>query len=831
MKFRAALVLLLLFSATRMVYPQSMLNKYSVVPDPIVCYASPEVRKSFVGPPDAFLFRQKSAGTGADIIVNYIGFPDSVRVAFEYAVSIWESLISSSVPIYVEARWQVLGTNVLGSCGPSDFLRNFDGAPLRNVYYPIALAEKLQKRQITGPGSPDMVARFSSSIPWYTGIDGKTPVNRYDFVSTVLHEIAHGLGFTGFFSVNAARLLGSSGAANKNPAVFDTKVQDFQQRFLTDEFYYPNPSEALYNAFISNLLYSDSYLGRRWNNNSRPRLYAPSKFSDGSSIYHLNTISYPYGSPNSLMTHSAGLGQAIHSPGPLALGILYDMGWKHLTFHFTAVKDREKISGPIPFATSIDSESGLDSSLVYLIYSTDGFKAARDSVRLIFNAGQQNFAGEIMPEIPEGQISYYLSASDSSGRMFYFPIDYPERVLTLNIGRDTIPPVIAHTPPSFILSVENSYLLEAVITDNVEVDTAIVALYSEGNETARIPLVKSGNDLYQAKLKLAEYGLENGGTLEYRIIATDMAEIANQAVSPGDTSSHKVLVEFIMKPSNGYFTDFNGGASDFIQGDFKIKQAKNFDNPALHSPNPYPSPEKDNAHFNLMTMLRVPIIVKDKGSISYDEVVLVEPGEAGTLYGDEEFWDYVIVEASRDSGKNWLPLTDGYDSGANITWLNLYNSSITGQNSTAEGTKDQFINRQFTLTGKGNFKEGDTILIRFRLYSDPYANGWGWAIDNLRIQQPVSAGFAPYLSPGHIQFWPNPFKDRLHWSYSAEREIMELDFEIYDLSGRMVRKIQVGPVSPGMSSQIATDDIPLGFCIISVIADRIPISRFKLLRH
>ena len=45
---------------------------------------------------------------------------------------------------------------------------------------------------------------------------------------------------------------------------------------------------------------------------------------------------------------------------------------------------------------------------------------------------------------------------------------------------------------------------------------------------------------------------------------------------------------------------------------------------------------------------------------------------------------------------------------------------------------------------------GDTILVRFRLFSDPYANGWGWAIDNLRIQIPVSAPVAFKLLPKKV---------------------------------------------------------------------------------
>ena len=48
--------------------------------------------------------------------------------------------------------------------------------------------------------------------------------------------------------------------------------------------------------------------------------------------------------------------------------------------------------------------------------------------------------------------------------------------------------------------------------------------------------------------------------------------------------------------------------------------------------------------------------------ISYNELVLVEPGETGSLFGSSGFYDYVILEASKDFGKTWFNLIDGYDS-------------------------------------------------------------------------------------------------------------------------------------------------------------------------
>ncbi len=42
--------------------------------------------------------------------------------------------------------------------------------------------------------------------------------------------------------------------------------------------------------------------------------------------------------------------------------------------------------------------------------------------------------------------------------------------------------------------------------------------------------------------------------------------------------------------------------------------------------------------------------------MSFDEIVLVEPGETGTSYGDEEFWDYIVIEGSKDDVNTWLAI-------------------------------------------------------------------------------------------------------------------------------------------------------------------------------
>ena len=89
------------------------------VPHP-VCYASENVEKSYIPPPREFLLKS-NAEKKSNIVVSYSLFPANAKEAFEYAVSIWEHIIESDIPIYVEARWRTMDNNILGSAGPSDY--------------------------------------------------------------------------------------------------------------------------------------------------------------------------------------------------------------------------------------------------------------------------------------------------------------------------------------------------------------------------------------------------------------------------------------------------------------------------------------------------------------------------------------------------------------------------------------------------------------------------------------------------------------------------------------------------------------------------------------
>ncbi len=216
----------------------------------------------------------------------------------------------------------------------------------------------------------------------------------------------------------------------------------------------------------------------------------------------------------------------------------------------------------------------------------------------------------------------------------------------------------------------------------------------------------------------------------------------------------EVIVNPVLAPRTEYSTTFSDLVGDeFYLDRFRIGTQGGFEGRQLHTEHPYASAVSqgigNNQGYSLVAMLNIPIIVTDfTPSIRFNEIAIVETGTSGTSYGDYEFWDYVIVEASKD-GSYWKEIVDGYDADAHADWRSAYNSG-------AFGSPDLIKDRQINF--KPHFNEGDTVKVRFRLYSDPLTVGWGWMIDDLYIQKetPVVQGIEYTKLDENISVFPNP---------------------------------------------------------------------------
>jgi hypothetical protein len=150
--------------------------------------------------------------------------------AYQFAMDLWGAVLDSPVTIQVQASFQSLSCTAnaatLGSAGSNRFYQSFPGAPAVNTWYHSALADALAGTdlgiQVPGGGGVDIVSRFNANIGtpgcleksgWYYGIDGNTPANRSNFLDTVMHELAHGLGFSGLTNLTTGALAGGKGDA------------------------------------------------------------------------------------------------------------------------------------------------------------------------------------------------------------------------------------------------------------------------------------------------------------------------------------------------------------------------------------------------------------------------------------------------------------------------------------------------------------------------------------------------------------------------------------------------------------------------------------------
>jgi hypothetical protein len=234
-----------------------------------------------------------------------------------------------------------------------------------------------------------------------------------------------------------------------------------------------------------------------------------------------------------------------------------------------------------------------------------------------------------------------------------------------------------------------------------------------------------------------------------------------------------------------YSNDFEtAGGADFAGSGFTVGTYAGFSGSAIHSTHDYPDAS------TLTFMLLVPVqVAAAHATISFNEVVLVEPGDPGSVFGDANFWDYVVVEGSRD-GVTWIPLADGYDSREDADWLAAYNAGDPG---------DSSLLRPRVLSLTPVFSPEETILVRFRLFADASANGWGWAIDDLQIQAGATTdapGAAPPRGVALAQNAPNPFNPLTTIRYALPRDA-DVSLRIYDLRGRLVRTLLRGPEKAG----------------------------------
>ena len=671
--------------------------------------------------------------------------PENVKsIIFETTHEL-SRFIKTDIKIRILIKWQEMGANVEASCSSNEFVRSesFKNAPYKNILYPISLAEKLSGQEINKTSDPDLVLLINSKMNWYLKSDGKTDSSTVDLYTVLLHEICHGIGFqSNYTTKDNLGLYNGIGL----PFLFDKYIYK-NKDLVIDSNIFKNKSKALYDALVSDSLFFLGTFEKICNTKIQAKLYSPHTFDFGSSISHLDDNTYPKGSINSLMNHGKSHGESIHNLGPITKGILADIGWTDFLISVNQIKDNENLHYQPEILVYIDTI--FNPSTAQLHYSYDDF--SNEVIVPLTKTDTLQYFKAIIPDpnfLFERNIGYYITCKDKSGNNTAgIPLNYPYNYYKCKIGKDTIKPIIEFSPFSELIDTIQTLSVSAKITDNIGVDSVWIEYLINSKDLSKskkVRLQKSGNDFYSGSIILK--GLITTNTIfYYKIYAVDNSIKKNVSSTVGD-GFNGFYESTISKPRvanyslDDNFEDSTVSKDKFTLNGFFIQKPNGFTSFGLHTKHPYPTAFYSGKTIDLTATTKNPIIIRtNEAYLDFDEIVLVEPSENGTSFGDYAFWDYCIVEGSKDK-INWYAFEQkGYKTELFSDWLSTYNSKPFSDNSgriSSKAVADESLyhHHQINLLGNKYLRKGDNVYIRFRLFSDAFVNGWGWAIDNVKIQ-------------------------------------------------------------------------------------------------
>lgn len=791
-------------------------------------------------------FSNRTSASAAKFSLSFETTPPAdVRAIFEKAAETWASVLNSDIEVKVLCRWRTLATNVLGSAGATANVRNFPGAAKVNTFYPIALAEKMAHKNLNGTDF-DIVANFNADYAnWYKGLDGVPTINQIDLYSVVLHEFGHGLGFIGQVSVD------NTTAYYIYPGIFDQFMVNGTGISLTDTLSFKNDSPELKAQLTSNNLFM-STPKLLLANKEKAKLYAPTTYTQGSSIYHVDASKYRPKDPNALMTPSIAKGEITRELGTIVPAIFNDLGWYSSSVipDGALFTDTEDLTKDLVFSAKVYSDTLLKENSLKLMLSTDGNIQNATSRPLTLSGTSYSYT--LPKDSKLRTIAYYWVAEEASGKKFTTPAQAPIITGTTSasfykftIGQDTVKPVAIYSNPlKYVFSNQKEIKLPTLLaSDNLGIDSVYMEYSIGSGPVIRSGFIRSTSDAFSfnGSFVFSTGQIKSGDIIKYRIVVKDKAKIANYLYFPS-TGNYEFVVLASMDAVTSYKTDFeNKPSTDFYLKGFGITQPANFSSFGLNSDHPYANGSEesyDNSggsdkFTNYDAILLKPIIVRaDTAKIFFDEVVLVEPAESvGTSFLNADgsvnrsFYDYVVVQGSKDGGTTWYNLRDGWDSNDYSEWQKAWTGSNVDRNGNSifKGTATLFQKREIDILGSGKFNPGDRVLLRFRLHSDVGAYGWGWAIDNLNIQGPQASAPAKLvlateenLENKGLSIRPNPSQGLFRVQLPLEQIGQSVELQVIDLQGRVVYQDQQVVAGSLLDQEIQAGNWPTGtyFCVV-----------------
>ncbi|MDR0438086.1 MAG: T9SS type A sorting domain-containing protein [Bacteroidales bacterium] len=240
-----------------------------------------------------------------------------------YALNIWSAELIGNVPVDISVTQTVLSNpNALGaSYATPDWFH-----PATETWYPASLANQIAGYNVA-PGLLDIYLEMSSTANWYYPETGNPPGNQVDWITVMLHEITHGLGFAPGINRDGRYLYGIWRETGYGWATFTDHPNIFARQ-LYEGLSGPNLTDLNQSERAALIVSGNLYAGRPGshllaaNGGTRVKMYAPAIYSSGSSVSHWdNSVTFP-----TFMKYSYQ--GKLHTINEREIAIMQDIGWE-----------------------------------------------------------------------------------------------------------------------------------------------------------------------------------------------------------------------------------------------------------------------------------------------------------------------------------------------------------------------------------------------------------------------------------------------------------------------------------------------------------------------
>ena len=254
-------------------------------------------------------------------------FTTEARTSLESAASIASAFFTHTASIDIDVTAVSNGSDTLASAGSNFFGPFANGFGNRGV---VGTKIVTNGTDLNG-GTADGTVNVNFGQPW--DFDDSIAAGKYDFKSTMIHELLHAVGFSSDIQQN-----GNDGFGNTpgNPALwvpFNEFVSDSNGFLINSQF--ELNGTAWNSASVGGTGASPAANGLYFNGTNAANafggpvpLYSPGPWEDGSSGSHLDD-SYFNGTtaPLMLMNAATDTGQGIRTLSNVEIGIFRDLGF------------------------------------------------------------------------------------------------------------------------------------------------------------------------------------------------------------------------------------------------------------------------------------------------------------------------------------------------------------------------------------------------------------------------------------------------------------------------------------------------------------------------